>query len=85
MEKNAKYRENFTFLGGFMVFLWLIRGHKRSQVASRGLGRAEGRLLWWLSVIERYQKQQECGARPDTEEISLFCQGNLQTKRRWGL
>ena len=35
-----------------------------------------------LKVIERYQRQQECGARPDTEEISLFCQGNLQTKRR---
>ena len=64
------------------MFLWLIRGHKRGQVASRGLGRAEERCLGWLTVIDRYQRQQECGARPDTEEISLFCQGNLQTKRR---
>ena len=60
----------------------LAGGPKRGQVASRGLGRAEGRFLGWLTVIERYQRQQ---ARPDTEEISLFCQGSLQTKRRWGL
>ena len=65
------------------MFLRLMRVHKRRQVASSGLGRAEGRLLGWLTVIEVYQRQQKCGARPDTKEISLFCQGNLQTKRRY--
>ena len=75
MEQKAKYGEDFTFLRVFDVSM----AHKRGQVASRGLGRAEGRFLGWLTVIERYQRQWECGARPDTE-ISLFVRATCKVR-----